>query len=530
MFDDCGRHEVFVGSAAERTVTVAQDLQGLRLDVSVEPTALHVVEAPVERSPMALTRRRWERKFSRRVLISDTLVIAFAVAVAHVVRYAVLPAPPTALTLPGPVQVSTTVFLGWMIALTVFRTRDPKVLDAGTTQYQSLARATFTIFAWLAIVALLFKWNPSRGFIALAFTLGLTLLFVERRAWRSWLLHQRAKGRFLSKVLVIGGVRSAKTMTLRFASDPSSGFRVVGVWVPDRVAAPDERFHVDDAAVPVMGTESDLGQALTVDAVDTVVVTDTEHLGHDGMRELAWALEDRDVNLLVAPNVVDVAGPRVHLEAHGNMPLMYLSGPSYSRGRTIRRAVFDRTFAALVLLFSAPVLLVAMLAIRLSGRGPVFYRSERIGTHGVPFQMLKLRTMVHGADQMREELEHHNEAAGPLFKVRDDPRVTRVGRLLRRFSIDELPQFLNVLRGDMSVVGPRPPLRAEVDAYSDHMRRRLLVKQGVTGLWQVSGRSDLSWEDSIRLDLDYVENWTMLRDVQIIVRTARAVLASHGAY
>jgi exopolysaccharide biosynthesis polyprenyl glycosylphosphotransferase len=248
------------------------------------------------------------------------------------------------------------------------------------------------------------------------------------------------------------------------------------------------------------------------------------------MRELAWALEDRDVNLLVAPNVVDVAGPRVHLEAHGNMPLMYLSGPSYSRARTMRRALFDRTFAALVLLFSSPVLLVAMLAIRLSGRGPIFYRSERIGTHGVPFQMLKLRTMVHGADQMREELEHHNDAAGPLFKVRDDPRVTRVGRILRRYSIDELPQFVNVLRGDMSVVGPRPPLRAEVDAYSDHMRRRLLVKQGITGLWQVSGRSDLSWEDSIRLDLDYVENWTMMRDMQIIVRTARAVLASHGAY
>jgi exopolysaccharide biosynthesis polyprenyl glycosylphosphotransferase len=351
--------------------------------------------------------------------------------------------------------------------------------------------------------------------------------------WRAWVLRQRRHGRNLAKVLVIGGVRSAKTMTLRFSSDTGSGFRVVGVWVPDRVAAPNERFHVDDAAVPVLGTESDLGEALTVDAVDavdTVVVTDTEHLGHDGMRELAWALEDRDVNLLVAPNVVDVAGPRVHLEAHGNMPLIYLSGPSYSRARTFGRAVFDRTFAAAVLIGSFPVLFLATLAIRLTSRGPVFYRSERIGQNGVPFQMYKLRTMVRDADQMREELEHHNEGAGLLFKMADDPRVTRIGRLLRRFSIDELPQFWNVLRGDMSVVGPRPPLRAEVDSYSDMMRRRLLVKQGVTGLWQVSGRSDLSWEDSVRLDLDYVENWSMLRDIQIIIRTARAVLASKGAY
>ena len=331
-------------------------------------------------------------------------------------------------------------------------------------------------------------------------------------------------------MLVIGGVRSAKAMTLRFSEDYLSGFRVVGVWVPDRVAPPHERFHANDSAVPVLGTESHLGQALDVDDVDTVVVTDTEHLGHDGMRELAWALEGRDVNLLVAPNVVDVAGPRIHLQAHGNMPLIYLSGPSYSGARTLRRAMFDRSFAAAVLLMSSPLLLLAALAVKITSRGPVFYRSERIGAHGVPFQMLKLRTMVRGADQMLEEIEHHNDGAGPLFKVRDDPRVTRVGRFLRRYSIDELPQLLNVLRGDMSIVGPRPPLRSEVDAYSEHVRRRLLVKQGVTGLWQVSGRSDLTWEDSVRLDLYYVENWTMLRDMQIIVRTARAVLASNGAY
>jgi exopolysaccharide biosynthesis polyprenyl glycosylphosphotransferase len=426
--------------------------------------------------------------------------------------------------------VSGTTFVGWMIALAVFRTRDPKTFDSGSRQYQAVARSTFTLFGWMAITALLFKWDLSRGFLAVSFAVGTTLLFLERRAWRKWVLRRRLRGDFLAKVLVIGGVRSAKTMTLRFSGDSLSGFRVVGVWVPDRIAAPNERFHANDLAVPVLGTESDLGQALDVDAVDTVVVTDTEHLGHDGMRELAWALEGRDVNLLVAPNVVDVAGPRIHLEAHGNMPLIYLSGPSYSRARTLRRAVFDRSFAAAVLLAASPVLLAAALAIRLTGRGPIFYRSERIGTHGVAFQMLKLRTMVHGADQMREELEHHHDGSGPLFKLRDDPRVTRVGRLLRRFSIDEVPQFLNVLRGDMSVVGPRPPLRSEVDAYSEDMHRRLLVKQGVTGLWQVSGRSDLSWEDSVRLDLDYVENWTMLRDVQIIIRTARAVLASRGAY
>jgi exopolysaccharide biosynthesis polyprenyl glycosylphosphotransferase len=467
-----------------------------------------------------------------RILLTDALVVAVAVAAAHILRYHVMPVPPIWFDQvnPGVWPVSIAVFIGWMIALSVFRTRDPKTFDSGSQQYQAVARSTFTLFGWMAITVLLFKWEVSRGFLAVSFAVGTSLLFLERRAWRTWMLRRRRKGKYLSRVLVIGGVRSAKAMTLRFSEEFLSGFRVVGVWVPDRVAAPNERFHANDLAVPVLGTESDLGQALDVDAVDTVVVTDTEHLGHDGMRELAWALEGRDVNLLVAPNVVDVAGPRIHLQAHGNMPLIYLSGPSYSRARTMRRAMFDRSFAAAVLLASSPVLLLAALAIRISSRGPVFYRSERIGTHGVPFQMLKLRTMVRGADQMREEIEHHNDAAGPLFKVREDPRVTRVGRFLRRYSIDELPQFLNVLRGDMSVVGPRPPLRSEVDAYSEHMHRRLLVKQGVTGLWQVSGRSDLTWEDSVRLDLDYVENWTMLRDMQIIFRTARAVLASRGAY
>ena len=511
---------------------MVQDLQGLRLEASEAPPPLHVVEQSDERRPAVLTRARWDRRIGRWILVTDAVAVAIAVAVAHVLRFDVFPVPASAMAgaVPGIETVSITVFVGWMIALSALRTRDPKTLDSGPRQYQAVARATFTLFAWLAILTLLFKWDVSRGFIAMSVALGVTLLFLERRAWRSWVLRQRRQGRYLAKVLVIGGVRSAKAMTMRFSSNSGTGFRVVGVWVPDRVAAPNERFHVDDSAVPVMGTECDLGQALAVDAVETVVVTDTEHLGHDGMRELAWALEDRDVNLLVAPNVVDVAGPRVHLEAHGNMPLIYLSGPSYSRARTIRRALFDRTFAAAVLIGAFPVLLLAVLAIRLTSRGPIFYRSERIGQHGVPFQMYKLRTMVHGADQMLEELEHHNVGAGPLFKMPDDPRVTRLGRILRRFSIDELPQFLNVLRGDMSVVGPRPPLQAEVDAYSDDMRRRLLVKQGVTGLWQVSGRSDLSWEDSIRLDLDYVENWTMLRDILIIIRTARAVLASRGAY
>jgi exopolysaccharide biosynthesis polyprenyl glycosylphosphotransferase len=469
---------------------------------------------------------------ARYVLATDALALAVAISTAHITRYSVLGAPEGFVSARNErlMLVSFALFLVWMAALSISRTRGSKLLDSGAAQYQAVGRASFNVFACIAIVALVTRANPSRVFICIAGVLGVSLLFLSRRLWRAWVLNRRAHGSFLANALVIGGVRSAQDIMRRFINDPVHGLRVVGVWVPDRVAGRRERIHVGEVDVPVMGTETGLVEALAVDAVDIVVVTDTEHLGHDGMRELAWELEGNDVDLLVAPNVVDVAGPRVHLEAHGNMPLIYLSGPAYSRARTIRRAVFDRSFALLVLVLASPVLLLAALAIRLTGKGPIFYRSERIGEHGVPFEMFKFRTMVLDADQVREELVKHNIGAGPLFKMRDDPRVTSVGRLLRRFSIDEVPQFYNVLRGDMSVVGPRPPLQVEVDTYDETVMRRLLIKQGVTGLWQVSGRSDLSWEDSVRLDIDYVENWSMLRDLQIIAQTLRAVLRRDGAY
>lgn len=477
--------------------------------------------------------RRSQHRLARWVRLTDGLALAFAIAGAHALRYVVLPMPSKL----GPehpylITVSVVLWVLWMTSLALSRTRDAKVLDSGATQYQLVARASFHVFGWLAITTLVLRLAMSRGFLLIAGIAGLLLLFLTRRMWRAWVMLRRSHGHFMSDALIIGGVRSAEMMAERFAADPSHGMRVTGVWVPDRIVSRGERFRYGDVDVPVLGAESDLGEAIIVkgEQVNTVVVTDTEHLGHDGMRELAWALEGRDVDLLVAPNVIDVAGPRVHLEAHGNMPLIYLSGPRYSRARSLTRAIFDRGFAAVVLLASSPILLLAMLAVRLTSRGPVFYRSERIGAHGVPFQMYKLRTMVRGADQAREELVKHQMTDGPLFKMQNDPRVTTVGRFLRRYSIDEVPQFINVLKGDMSVVGPRPPLRAEVETYSDTIRRRLLIKQGVTGLWQVSGRSDLSWEDSVRLDLDYVENWSMLGDLQIIFRTLRAVIASRGAY
>jgi exopolysaccharide biosynthesis polyprenyl glycosylphosphotransferase len=244
-----------------------------------------------------------------------------------------------------------------------------------------------------------------------------------------------------------------------------------------------------------------------------------------------WELEKLDVDLLVSPGVVDVAGPRLMMRPVCGLPLIHVEKPQYNGAKRFQKRLFDVVFSSMVLLCGLPVLIAVAVAVKATSKGPVFYRSERIGLDGEPFEMIKFRTMVDGADAMVEKLIEQNESkGGVLFKIRNDPRVTPIGTFLRKYSIDELPQFINVFMRDMSVVGPRPPLAGEVNTYDDYVKRRLLVRPGITGLWQVSGRSDLSWEDSVRLDLFYVENWSMIADLQIAVKTLRAMIAHSGAY
>lgn len=283
--------------------------------------------------------------------------------------------------------------------------------------------------------------------------------------------------------------------------------------------------------VPILGDESHALDAITCCGADAVVVTQTEKLGFHAIRNLMWQLETTDVDLTVSPGVVDVAGARLTLRPIAGFPLLHVEKPRYEGTQRFQKRAFDFFFALAALCVSSPLLVACAIAIKLTSRGPVFYRSERIGLNGQPFTMLKLRTMTTGADTQVDRLLHLNEGAGGiLFKMRDDPRITPVGRVLRRFSLDELPQFINVLKQEMSVVGPRPPLRREVENYDRHVNRRLLVKPGVTGIWQVSGRSELSWDESVRLDLSYIDNWSMAGDLMIITKTVKAVLAGHGAY
>ena len=486
---------------------------------------------PLEALSGSSRRAAWELRYRRRLRVTDALIISSVLIVAHLVKFGFRPVDANL----GIATVSYSILaplLGvlWFASLSVLRSRDERVIGSGPEEYQIVLRASATIFGILAICTLLFQWQLSRGHLAIVFSLGPIALLLGRKLWRRWLHLRRQEGQFNSQVVVVGGVRSGRSMALEFEDHAWSGYRVRGIWIPDKPEAGQTAIAINDHRVPIFGNERSLADVLAETDADTVAVTDSEHLGPDGMRELAWQLAGQGINLLVAPNIVNFAGPRIHMRSVANRPIIKLEEPQYRDAARLAKTIFDKTFAFWALVFLSPFLALAALAVKFSGPGPLLYRSERVGVGGETFDMLKFRTMVIDADQNLPSLLDQNDGAGPLFKMRDDPRVTRPGKFLRRFSLDELPQLINVLKGEMSIVGPRPPLRAEVELYEDLTHRRLLVKQGLTGLWQVSGRSNLSWEDSIRLDLDYVENWSMMRDLQIIWKTVRAVAKSEGAY
>jgi exopolysaccharide biosynthesis polyprenyl glycosylphosphotransferase len=334
----------------------------------------------------------------------------------------------------------------------------------------------------------------------------------------------------LSETIAVGDPRAVQGLASALSREPGHGYRVIAACVPGgssltAIEVPGQ------PPIPILGDEDCVETAVVQTGADTVALTATEHLGPEGIRDLSWRLDSLGLDLLVSSGVSDVAAPRLTMWPVAGLPLIRVDRPQYSGAKRFQKRAFDICFASLVLIATLPLLVLVAAAIKLTSKGPVFYLSERIGLDGKPFSIIKFRSMVADAEAHLESLIALNESEGDvLFKMRHDPRVTRVGRFIRRYSIDELPQFVNVLMRQMSVVGPRPPLRREVDMYDDHVRRRLLVRPGITGLWQVSGRSDLSWEDSVRLDLSYVENWSMLNDLLLVLKTARVVLNGAGAY
>jgi exopolysaccharide biosynthesis polyprenyl glycosylphosphotransferase len=474
--------------------------------------------------------RDWQHRYIQWLRISDVAVLAVVVTFAQWLRFgSVATAGLTGDSLyVDYAVVSVIVATAWAIALSAYRTRSTCVIGAGLEEYRRVLTATFVVFGIVAVVSTLFKFDIARGYLAIAFPLGLMALTANRWVARKYVGKRRLDGEFMCSVLAVGDVKSVKAFAKSLSRQPADGYRVVGACLPgltsgDTVNIP----SVGD--IPIFRNDGDMAAAIAASGADTVALT-SGHLSSEELQELSWELEKIDVDLVVSPGMADIAGPRLTIQPAGGVALIHVDKPQYNGAKQLQKRIFDVCFSICALLAASPVLVLTAIAVKATSPGRVFYQSVRIGLDGTPFRMIKFRSMVDGADRKVSELSTLDEGNGLLFKIREDPRVTPVGRIIRRYSIDELPQFINVLRGEMSVVGPRPPLPSEVESYDSKVRRRLLVRPGVTGLWQVSGRSDLSWDDSVRLDLSYVANWSMMSDLIIVVGTARAVLRGSGAY
>ncbi|MEO5313653.1 sugar transferase [Pseudarthrobacter sp. CC12] len=426
------------------------------------------------------------------------------------------------------VAASAAVALIWIAALEVQRTRDPKVLGVGADEYKRVAGATFRVFGFLALAAVIFSIQGGAPLATISLPAGIIALTANRWVFRRRLAREKAKGRHLSRAIVVGEPEDVRYVVHQIEKKSGPVYEILGVCLPgSRRGA---RLRVDNKLVPVLSSTADIPRTARLATADAVIIAGPLPGGNRFIRELGWRLEECSAEMVLAATLTNVAGPRIHWRPVEGLPLMHVDIPQYSGGRHILKRAVDVVLAGGALIALSPILFFLAVVVKKDSAGPVLFRQERIGKDGRTFGMYKFRSMVVDAEQRLETLAKENEGAGVLFKMHNDPRVTRCGRWMRKYSLDELPQLWNVILGDMSLVGPRPPLASEVSAYERHTHRRLLIKPGLTGLWQINGRSDLSWDEAVRLDLYYVENWSIAGDLLILWRTFRAVVQPSGAY
>lgn len=492
----------------------------------------HVTDAPAP-APRTLKARpaapvNWRAKMQRRILATDLLVLVWVVYGTQIAWFG-LGAADVAMREDSRLSefsywsFSGALVLTWMWALSLIDSRSERVIGTGSTEYIRIVDASVRLFGVIAIIAFLTRVDVARGFLLISLPLGVVMLIISRWLWRQWLISQRQLGTYSARVLLVGSEASVAHLAKELSRTPGAGYTVVGACVPSgRVAD-----TIPGTEIPIMGNVNAIDRAILATGADTVAVTSTDELPPDKVKQISWGLEAGKQHLVLAPSIVDIAGPRIHMRPVAGLPLIHVETPRFSRGQRVTKRTMDLLCAGIGVVLISPILAFLAMSVRLSSEGPVFFRQTRIGLGGKEFQMIKFRSMVVNAEELLENLEKEQRDAGNevLFKMKNDPRVTPIGRIMRKFSLDELPQLFNVLGGSMSLVGPRPPLAKEVAMYATHVHRRFLVKPGITGLWQVSGRSSLSWEDSVRLDLSYVENWSLAGDAAILVKTVKAAVA-----
>ncbi|WP_207345979.1 sugar transferase [Arthrobacter sp. E3] len=481
------------------------------------------------RTPVAESGASWANRYQQLLWLSDTVVLVVVLLLAAQLRFGPGGGELGIATFEiGYPTFSVVVAVLWLATLGIYRTRDIRVLGLGLDEYKRVVSATVSLLGILAILAMALSIEVARGYFALAFPLGIAGLLASRWIMRSWLNWQRLSGHYLARVIVLGRRRDVSYVIGQVRKKSGAAYQVIGVALPDGNS---QTFMKDGKEnVPVVASITTVVDAVKKFNVDAVIVAGPVRGGSRYVQELGWDLEGTDTEIILATGLTSVAGPRIHARPVEGLPLMHVELPQYKGMKHALKRILDITFSAAALLILLPVFIVLAIVIHRNSPGRVFFRQERIGRTGEKFFMYKFRSMVQTAEDDKAALLALNEGAGPLFKLRDDPRVTNVGQWLRKYSLDELPQFWNVLIGDMSLVGPRPPLASEVEKYEKRVLRKLYIKPGLTGMWQVNGRSELDWQDSVRLDLYYVENWSLAGDLLILLRTAKMLIRPEGAF
>jgi exopolysaccharide biosynthesis polyprenyl glycosylphosphotransferase len=469
-----------------------------------------------------LSRYRTKSIHTLTLVVFDTLAILAAAAIALLGRDRLQvfdPAP----HLVGNIIPVAVLFVGlWLTMLAGVGAYQIEKVGVGSAEFNAVLLGTFFTAGALGVAAYLTAYDLSRGFYILLFVVGLPLLLFERFFTRRLVRVFRSRGMLCAPVILVGDHGHVDEIAAVLRRATFIGYRVVGV------LSPSGQDEVTPSGLPVLGSLDDILPALEATSAQAVIFTDGALPSSSAFNRLARQLEAHDAQLVVVPGLTDVSAARMNLRPVGGLPLVYVESPRALLAMRWSKRLFDVVGAAVALLLAAPVMAAIAIAIKIEDRGPIVFKQQRVGLKGEPFGFYKFRSMAVDAEQRLPQLQ--SELNGVLFKIRSDPRVTGVGKFIRRLSLDELPQLLNVLKGQMSLVGPRPALPREVAKYHEDVHRRLDVRPGLTGLWQVSGRSDLSWDDTVRLDLYYVDNWSLLQDLMILTRTVGAVLNSRGAY
>ena len=476
-------------------------------------------------------RSDWPTKIPRNLSIIDGMVIAVAIVTAQLGRFGAS----LNETVSGSDSLNywtLTVGLGlaWWMSLGLARSRDIRVIGVGTDEYRRVLTTSLAVFGLLAIGSYALHLDTARGYVGIALPVGLALLLLSRMLFRKFLVAKRKEGQLVQGVVVLGSPSAVQHIHHSLKSAPEAGYMPLAAILPGfQLKSP----VGEELPLPVASVSTDLEEivaTLVGCRADALIVTSGSALKTGEVRRLGWQLQAHGINMIMAPSLTDIAASRFHTQAISGFPLIHVGAPMLEGRSAVAKRSFDVVISGLLILAFAPLLVVLAALVKLGSPGPVFYWQERIGKDGKSFKMFKFRSMVVNADaQLTELLAAQGAGDKPLFKVDNDPRITPIGAFLRQYSLDELPQLFNVFLGDMSLVGPRPQREAEVELYDSSAHRRLMVKPGMSGLWQVSGRSNLTWEQSIRFDLYYVENWSLSGDLAILCKTFSAVLQKDGA-